>query len=308
MIESQKIKNEFDNKGYVIVPNIVNQEKIQILRKKILDFFNKNPTQRMIMPSDIINNFSEVFELQVNSKLLRVCKEIFNEFNYINDFQIQKNMCNIDDIGWHYDGGTSFGVKTRSVDDISKEINGEYRIAKIGISLTENDCRFGQMIDIVEGSHNWNNLKRALINKLLVNKWTPRLFKKYLIDNMTGKINPGDCVIFDSGLLHRSQMVKIDDVPEHRNNASHVITSDSKLTIYFEVGNKNSCEWFVKNNLAYANKKEIGTMEEKYHSDYLRFDKSLYPEWYLNELKIFNVDITELQGHKRSIASDIYLS
>jgi len=309
MIRLQKIKDEYDRKGYVIIPNLVSQEKILIFRKKILDFFTKHPTQRYMWPSDVINNFSEVFELQTNLELLSACKEIFNDFNYVNNFQIQKNMCNKDDIGWHYDGAGSFNIKDkRTIDHIHKELNNHFRFARIGICLTENDCPYGQMIDIVRGSHRWGNYTRALFNKLLVNKFVPKLIKNYLSDDMTGKINPGDCVIFDFGLLHRSQMAKIDDIPEYRNKASYVITNDSKLTIYFEVGNKDSCQWYLKNELALANKTERGSKEEKYRSDYLRFDKSLYPDSYVTELKNHDVAIAELSANERLITADIFSS
>jgi len=303
-----QIRHDFEKNGYVVIPGLVEDKNIPLYREKVLNFFKKSPNQRMMMPSDTINEFSEVFNLQTNVNLLSACKEIFGEFSYVNDFQIQKNMCNQEDIGWHHDGGASFSVKGNNIDEISKNINNQYRIAKIGISLTESDCPYGQMIDVVEGSHKWKNLKRALVNKLLNSKFVPKIIKSYIFDNMNGKISSGDCVIFDSGLLHRSQMAKINNVPNYRNKASYEISDDSKLTIYFEVGNKDSCKWYVKNNLTYANTIERGDMEEKYYSDYLRFDKSIYPESYLNELSAYNVSIAELDTKDRLIASEIYKS
>ena len=77
-------------KGFVIIKELLTKEEVNKLRERILQYFKVNSSDRMILPSDIISNFPEVFEIQTKNNLLEGLKDIFGFFSYVNDYQIQK--------------------------------------------------------------------------------------------------------------------------------------------------------------------------------------------------------------------------
>ena len=287
-----ELKKFYDKFGYVVLKSEIPKDQIQDYRRKILAFFHSNPHERQMTPTSILQYFEEIYDIQTNGKLLSAAREIFGPFSFVNDFQIQKNMFNISHVGgWHIDAQNQY---------ITGELNSSndrsHRLAKVGLCLTDEGCRFGQSIEIVPKSHKLNHNIRFILRKLLDLKYIPLLLKSILIKNLDGKINKGDYVIFDSKLLHRSATGDEKKTQKRVGFNSYEITDDSKLTIYFEVGESNSVNTLLQSALSHALDSEEGPDKEKFISDYMRIDRSLIP----NEVR----ELIEFYGGKVSFVSE----
>lgn len=273
-------------------------------RKKILKFFQENKNERQMTPTNILKFFPEIYEVQTNHKLLSSAKEIFGSFSFVNNFQIQKNMCNVSHVGgWHIDAQNQY-----STGEINASNDKAHRVAKMGLCLTADNCRFGQSIEIVPGSHKLNHRIRFLLRKFLDARVVPWIIKKRFVARLDRVIGQGDFVIFDSKLLHRSATADKRNIKQISGFNSFEITEDSKLTVYFEVGESKSVSTLLKSALTYAMESERGANKEKFISDYMRVDRSSIPSEVLDKVSSFGGAIAVVSEQDRVKANQIYNS
>jgi hypothetical protein len=117
-------------------------------------------------------------------------------------------------------------------------------------------------------------------------------------------IEPGDAIIFDCRLLHRSSLTDLDI--NRKNSADLVVDQDSKLSIYFEAGDSFSCETFLKNSLFRAENEEIDLPDQRFFCDYLRFTEETFNEDYMRRLKSQDVSVALAGLEDRNRAAEIY--
>lgn len=278
--------------------------RVMEYREKILKFFHENKNDRQITPTNILKCFPEIYEIQTNDKLLSSAEEIFGSFSFVNNFQIQKNMCNVSHFGgWHIDAQNQY-----STGEINASNDKAHRVAKIGLCLTADNCRFGQSIEIVPGSHKLNHRVRFVLRKLLDAKIVPWIIKKRFVAKLDKVIGQGDFVIFDSKLLHRSATADRHNINQISGFNSFEVSEDSKLTVYFEVGESNSVTSLLKSALTYAMESERGANKEKFISDYMRIDRSSIPSEVLDKVSSFGGIIAVVSEQDRVKANQIYNS
>ena len=289
------LKEEYEKYGYVILKQIVSIDEVKSMRIKILDYFYRNPLKRMMLPSDVMNEFPEIYNIQTKKKLLTSLKTIFGYFYYVNDYQIQKNMCTLGlNDGWHIDAGSQYSLRL-----LNKELGNKYKFAKIGIYLNK-DIDYGKSIEVIPFSH-----KSIWLRKIILLLIRIKFFRHFIIDFCDKKILPGDCIIFDSRILHRSAKCKNFVVRD--NYACLDINDKSKLVIYFEAGSELSANQFIKSNLCRAVIEETDKQNEKYFSDYLRYQEIDYPEDFISKIKEYG-KIATLDKTLQKLAEQIYVN
>ena len=298
------LKQTYNDLGYVVIKDGISDSRVMEYRKQILKFFHKNPGERQMTPTSILKDFPEIYEIQTNQKLLSTAKEIFGAFSFVNNFQIQKNMCNTSHAGgWHIDSQNQY---------ITGEINASndknHRVAKMGLCLTADNCRFGQSIEIVPRSHNLDHRIRFLLRKFLDLKLVPWFIKRIFVKKLDGVIGKGDYVIFDSKLLHRSATADKSNIKDISGFNSFEIADDSKLTVYFEVGESESVNTLLQSALTHAMESERGQDKEKFISDYMRVDRSSIPPEVIETVRSYGGGIAVVSKKDRSKADEIYNS
>ena len=248
----------FKKDGFLVLENCFSEKEIEDLRKKIKEISN-NDRKIYLLPSICLNE-KEIYKTIFNKRLVQAYKEIIQDEVYlipelhvqINQFPKNKNL------GWHYDS--------------QSERNNEYlkannrKFFRVGIYLQDNNADYGGGIDV---------LKCNFFQKLplkINNKIERAIIKFYsLFFSKTVKSKKGSVVFFDSRLPHKGTFPK-------KNQAD--INFRDKYTIYFQVGNKEHCDYFLKNSVErmfknYNNKKVVN-----YFLDYLKLS---FPHEYSSE-------------------------
>ena len=170
--------------------------------------------------------------------------------------------------GWHIDAGSQDRYNTKGNKDLYN--NNSYKFAKIGIYL-QNDSPFGNSISIAPGFHKLHLLRKVLF-KLLSSNVFSKIIHKLLVIDLDKSIQPGDLVIFDCRLPHRSSITK--KTTNRHKDADLSLSDKSKLVIYFEAGDKSSCETHARNALSRIVQEELYENMKKqdiFFLDFLRF-------------------------------------
>jgi len=276
-----KYKKQFEDKGFVVIENLLKKNQLKKLRDIINNHFN-NVDKRMETLSFFEKN-SDLYSLQFNKDIIKICKEIFGEkFVINNSIQIQYNMFGINDkyLGWHIDCGHEY-----SSSNYNHLYNKNYRFAKIGIYLQDNTEDFGGGIDVINKSHKVFKLKSKFLTRIYF-----RILLYYLKSvkphKYTLNTKAGDAVIFDSRLMHRStiNLKTKSDTTGALRNYNHDF-ENSKISIYWSMGNKFSDEYFKRDMIERANEEFSQKPEEVIYNEYLSF---YYPDSYSNKY-LFNI-------------------
>ena len=260
----------FNKDGFLVLENCFSEKEIEDLRKKIKEISNNN-RDTYLLPSVCLNE-KEIYKTIFNKKLVQIYKEIIQDEVYlipelhvqINQFPTSKNQ------GWHFDG--------------QSERNNEYlkatnrKFFRIGIYLQNNDTDYGGGIDV---------LKCNFFKKLPL-KINSRIEKKIiqfysLFFTKTVESKKGSVVFFDSRLPHKGTFPK--------KNPLDVNFRD-KYTIYFQVGNKEHCSYFLKNSVDRMFKNYNNEKVKNYFLDYLKlnFPDEYSPE-FVSMLNLNNINL-----------------
>ena len=323
---SDSIKKKYLKDGYVVVRGVVTQGELQSIRTATLAVFNAryqasndgggsdaHPTEQL-RPTELLEHLPEVVSLQFSPAIVEVARQIYgDDFHYVNDIHIQRNQKLIEGhAGWHIDASSNFALRyLNNALDIHR-----YRFAKIGVYLQSGDCPIGGSVDIVPKTHRIGRIARGLMLRLLESKLN-RLFSK--IGNRLGfaklfgavsmdlRLQPGDCMIFDCRLVHRSSPV----LGRGKRTSPVGEVPDDKLTVYWEIGDKPSTAKFLKNDLVRALVHENVSQSAnnaKPFSHYLgmKFPDD-YPQWYVEQAEEMKVSIAQFENSRDlEIARRIY--
>lgn len=253
-----EINNHFRNEGYYkfSIPNFDNsffRSEITKIKKT----YSRNT--QIIEIQDIIN--TPLWTIQFNPYILEVCNAIFPNFGFINDFNLQMNL--VDNSGslegWHVDCGSE--LRDYNGDYLFSD---DYSFAKIGVFFQKNSFGMGTGIDVVPKSHKLFRLPRFLYFQ----------FQKFLTAEylnsvgVTIDVSPGDVVVFDSRLLHRSTP-----------RLPHVSSDLEKFVLYWEVTTPEHSKDFLDNGSKRAAEETSSSFFFKNYLSYT-FPKS-YPEKYV---------------------------
>ena len=323
---SDSIKEKYLKDGYVVVRGVVTEAELQSFRASILAVFNARrqasnhdggskalPTEQL-RPTELLEHLPEVVSLQFSPTVMKVARQIFgDEFHYVNDIHIQRNQRLIDGhAGWHIDASSNFALRyLNDALDIYR-----YRFAKIGVYLQSSDCPIGGSIDIVPKTHRIGRIARGLVLRLLesrLNRSLSKLGNRLGLAKLIGAVSmdlhlqPGDCVIFDCRLVHRSSPAPVRSKP---TTSVSEVPAD-KLTVYWEIGDKPSTAKFLKNDLvralAHENVSQCANSSKPF-SHYLRLKfPDDYPRWYVEKAEEMKVNIAQFENSRdMDIARRIY--
>jgi hypothetical protein len=320
------LKDRYFKDGYVVVRGAVKQAELNSVRMEIISVFNgrrsastdtggldERPTEQL-RGAELLEYLPQAVSMQFDPAVMDAARQIFgDDFHYVNDISIQRNQKLVDGrAGWHIDASSNFGLRyLNNALDINR-----YRFAKIGVYLQSGDCPTGGSVDLVPKSHRIGRVARGIILRLLESKLN-RMFSK--LDRALGmarlfgavsmdlQLQPGDCIIFDCRLIHRSSPPKA--FSESKPAAAKTL---DKLTVYWEVGDKSSATKFLKNDLVRALAHEnvpLGSIGAKPFSQYLRLKyPDDYPQWYVAQAQEMRVKIAQFENDRDlEIARQIYL-
>ena len=222
----KKQSKQYDLEGYSIVKNFLDSSEIEYLRNAL----EKEFSAKKYPPSLFIHEFEnqEVVKLLLKTVTSNEIKNLISTFIEENNlilsilpfFQVQRNyQVNFNkSLGWHRDCGGE--LKYDYCNNILKKPS--YFFSKVGIYLQDNND-FGGGVDLIPRSHRYIKKKNYFFRKLqglslyLANKiffLSPRAYKilseNFFMKFLRAKTMPtlkGDCVIFDSRIVHRGSLI-----------------------------------------------------------------------------------------------------
>ena len=240
-----------NSKGFKILKKIVSDEDLSTIRKNLDNFFKKIPTQRMLNVEDSIEGVGLIENLQLNKTLLVSLSNLFPNENwkFVNDFQVLKNIASLSKGGWHADCNSQY-----SLPNLNKNMSlKHYKFLKIGFYFQGDECKFGSSIEVIPYSYilpKWGyKILTFLLNKTIFGESLAKLISI----NLDESIEPGDCVLFDCRLIHRSSPVKeslvnLSSYDKNEGAFKVHIPGENKYAFYFEAGDPDSCMQFLRSN------------------------------------------------------------
>ncbi len=294
-------KEKFDKEGYLLVKDFLSEKEVVSIRKKADTFFNNDPTRRMMIASEVIKYFPEIEKIQTSPTISKILDELFekDDWAYINDFQLQKNLVNIGHGGWHADCNSQYADKSTK-NKLDRE---NYKFCKIGIYLQDGKCPYGGSIEILRSSHKLPKFLYSffsfIFNNRILSIFTSDIFRKKIDKNL----NAGDLIIFDCRLIHRSSKIKNLsnlNLDNYSQGVFKEVGDVSKYSLYFEVGDKRSNEIFLLNNF-----KRSYMEDDIFFSDYLRFsDEDFFINFSSEYRKSLKGKISYLKKNYRKFADE----
>ncbi len=189
---------DFKKNGFLHLKNVIASEDISTIQKII----KKNGTGAFVKTIDFFLSYDVLYRQQYNSIILEALRDIYGS-NYwvVNDINIQVEQYYNDrkDKGWHFDAAHEFPSRYL--------FKAEYGFCKVGLYTEANSIEFGGGIDVEIGGHksfkNFGSSKASYFLSL-INYFFDRIFLSLFRKKSVLKIAPGDVIIFDSRLPHRS--------------------------------------------------------------------------------------------------------
>tara|TARA_A100001035_G_C27681259_1_gene453184 strand:+ start:3 stop:815 length:813 start_codon:yes stop_codon:yes gene_type:complete len=235
-----------------------------------------------LYPSNIIKNFPSILEIQKNSKFIKILKNLF--FKSPTIIQSLQLYFNVHDAGWHIDSQSQ--LRHREYNP-SLSIN-NYKLAKVGVYLS-NSTKGSTLpsINLIKGSHKLPLFMHKLIHTLLIKFKNFRRFLDYISIDVGKYISQGDAVIFSHHLWHRSSII-------NKKNPKNI---NDKCVFYFEVGELNTAESFLKHNFVRSIFfEDFQSSGENYWCDYMRPGFSKDIKNHLDELSMLGISTPYLNS------------
>jgi hypothetical protein len=260
----------FNKNGYLLLNDCFSETEIENLRKKIKKISNNNKNTYLL--TSLCLKEKEIYETIFNKRLVEAYKEIIQEEVYlIPELHVQINQFpNNSRSGWHYDG------QSERKNAYLKAINRKF--FRVGIYLQDNSLNYGGGIDIIKSDlfkkipFKINNL----IEKKIINFYS--LFFSKTIQSKKGSV-----VFFDSRLPHKGTYPKKNMYDKNFQD---------KYTIYFQVGNREHCKYFLKNSIERTFQGYNNVNVATYFLDYLKLKfPSEYPSEFVNMLNLNNINL-----------------
>lgn len=250
--------DKFNKDGFLHLENCFSEKEIDDLRKKIKELSDNNKNI-YILPSTCLKE-KEIYQTIFNKRLVQTYKEIIQDDVYlipelhvqINQFPKNKKL------GWHFDG------QSERKNAYLKAPNRKF--FRVGIYLQDNSADFGGGIDVLK----CNFFKKLpLKTNNIIEKEIIKFYSLFF--SKTIKSKKGSVVFFDSRLPHKGTFPK--------KNPFNLNFRD-KYTIYFQVGNKEHCGYFLKNSVERMFKNYNNNKVINYFLDYLKLN---FPHEYQSE-------------------------
>ena len=264
----------FDEEGYCIVDKVLDIKEIDYLRSSLEVEFEKNNNPSSLFLDKIENQeiTKLIFKATRSSKMVNLINTLKQETNLnlsiLPFFHIQRNyhVNTIKNLGWHRDCGGEL------IYDYCNNIlnKSNYYFAKVGIYLQDNND-FGGGVDLIPRTHLYIKKENYFLRKLqglrvnIINKifnifpWFYKIIgENFFMRILKGKIMPtlkGDCVFFDSRLVHRGSLIDkknlkhIQFSKEDEYHASNIPKEKIKYSFYAHFGSVAGIDSYMYDRL-----------------------------------------------------------
>ena len=218
-ISTNPLSEEFRQNGFIHIKNVVDKADINLIQSII----KKNGTGAFVKDIEFFLSNEDLYRHQYNERISKALTDIYGpEYKIVNDVNIQVEQYYNDrpDKGWHIDAGHEFLARYL--------FKPEYGFCKVGIYTEANSIEFGGGIDVEIGGHkSFRHLGNGNIGYAasLVYYCFDRFFISFFRKKTILEIEPGDVVIFDSRLPHRS-------TPRQKTRKNKM---NPKISIYWEI-------------------------------------------------------------------------
>ncbi len=296
-----KVKSRlFDKEGYCIVDKVLDVKEINYLRSSLEVEFVKNNNPLNLLLDKIENQeiIKLIFKTIRGSKIQNLINTFKQQTNLnlsiLPYFLIQRNyhVNQVKNLGWHRD------CDGELIYDYCKNIlnTSNYYFAKVGIYLQDNND-FGGGVDLIPRTHLYikkenyffrklQGLRLFIINKIFnIFPWVFRIInEKFFMKILKGKTMPtlkGDCVFFDSRLVHRGSLI------------------DEKIFKNIQFSQEYQANTIPKEKTKYSFYAHFGSVEgiDSFMYDRLKRDK--------NELKLWNNQINFVKKYSLNFSKEM---
>ncbi len=218
-----KLKRQFEELGFVVIKNLLNTDEVVEYKsklQKVSGLDDKKRTPHFQCPNGVSTN-REFWPLIWHPNLLSSVREIFGDdirYTQHSDLHVHRG-----EIGWHRDSAD----RTYGVGEDWDETNQKYQVARIAIYL-QSYAESNSSLVVIPGSHQreyslsplekkvWNRLyfPQRVISKThpwlqsFVRTDKPKYFMQPPTQPVYLKTEPGDCVIFNTRLIHSGSPIK----------------------------------------------------------------------------------------------------
>ena len=223
-ISTNQLSKEFRKNGFIHLKNVIDTEDISLIQSII----KKNGNGAHVKDIEFFLSNEDLYRHQYNELIAKALTKIYGaDYKIVNTVNIQVEQYYNDrpDKGWHIDAGHEFLARYL--------FKPEYGFCKVGIYTEANSIEFGGGIDVEIGGHkSFRCLGNGNIGYAasLLYYWFDRIFISFLRKKTILATEPGDVVIFDSRLPHRS-------TPRQKTRKNKM---NPKISIYWEIAKDES--------------------------------------------------------------------
>ena len=203
--------NDFNEKGFLVVPNLLSTEEVQHLRTRILEIFESGEWQKSEFNSsevlaEVYNYFPEFIDISLKKEVIEVLTDLCkSEPVLMPETGIHYRVYS----GWHKD------TSTMQKSGETFHLNDDCLLLQCGFYLQDNTEKYGGGLTVMEASHKTtdsfisSNMEHTILDKI---KIKTGLYS----EEKNRKINPhkhriidipskaGDFVIFNMRTNHRA--------------------------------------------------------------------------------------------------------
>ncbi len=203
--------NDFNEQGYLLVPNILSVEEIQYLRKRISEIFTSGEWQKSKFNSsqvlaEVYNYFPEFIEITLKKEVIEILTDLCQTQPVL---MPETGIHNQFYTGWHKD------TSTMQKSGENFHLKDDCLLLQCGFYLQDNSEEHGGGLTVMEGSHRTsdtfitNDIEHTFFDKVKIKTGIYSEEKNKKINPHKHKIvdirsKAGDFVIFNMRTNHRA--------------------------------------------------------------------------------------------------------
>ncbi|MEQ8354319.1 MAG: phytanoyl-CoA dioxygenase family protein [Kiloniellaceae bacterium] len=250
---NKDLRQAFKDDGFVLLKGVLDAGEIAEIREALPPYYDKlKLTPKRYLQARECLEVEPVYCLMAHPKITQACRDILgDQLVYVNDLVVQRNVIPARRTSPHLDCQAEFrfNQSTRYL------LDPDFIFAKIGVYLQKNTEAFGGGIDISPGAHKW------VANRVFFSyRFYQKVMRPRFARNMTLlETEPGDVLIFDSRLPHRSTFgtqLNHENYKESDDGTTSIPEERAKYVVYWEVTRKGDEVHFVECNKNRAVKDE----------------------------------------------------
>ena len=243
---TQQQINDFKEKGYLVIPNVLNSDEVQLLRKRIIEIFDsgewkKSPFNTQKVLAQVYDYFPEFIEISLKKEVIEILTDLCGSQPVL-----------MPETGIHYKFYTGWHKDTSTMEKSGEtfHLKEGCLLLQCGFYLQDNSDQHGGGLTVMEASHKTSdsfittNIEHTFFDKVKIKTGMYSEEKNKKINPHKHKIidlksKAGDFVIFNMKTNHRAT---------HPSNGLHDTVPEeiAKLALFnaFTSDNFSSEEYF----------------------------------------------------------------